>query len=317
MARLDKEKDIAHSEESLSEPGQSKNLKIPDGKTPVYILSPDYADGYVHWLSLPDGSRLRVVCGGGLEGKGFAPTECALCKKTVETYRAAKNSTDKKEAMILKEQGNQMRAKYSAEFIAAKGEILWEKDKSTGKKTPVPDFDEAEVGILNLSQKQYRDLIGLRGSQKYPFIKTGGDLLNRVIILDKGKHEDTPGSSGGFSTVIFIPSKRTSDAPVEFDTKEFDTKADFEIDEDQIKSAVDLLEGEYEEVELEDEDEDEAPKSKKPMKSSSKKQSKKEEENADEANDFEEEFSGEDDFEDDDPEEDFKKQQAKKKKGKK
>src|SRR4030042_350804 len=94
--KLDKEKDIAHSEESLSEPGQSKNLKIPDGKTPVYILSPDYADGYVHWLSLPDGSALRVLSGGGLEGKGFAPPECALCKKTVATSTAAAHPSDKK-----------------------------------------------------------------------------------------------------------------------------------------------------------------------------------------------------------------------------
>ena len=54
-------------------------LKVKTGKTPLFFLSLDYTEGFVHWVTLPNGSREKVVCAGGPEAKGRAPDKCPLC----------------------------------------------------------------------------------------------------------------------------------------------------------------------------------------------------------------------------------------------
>lgn len=240
MARsLENEDDVQAAHDSFEDQNTSKVMKIPEGRTPVYFLSPSYEDGYVHWVTLPEGGRKRLVCAGGLEGKGWATEECPICGIVAKLYRQAKEienehgKTDEVEQ--LRKRASGMRAKYEAHFLVAKGEMI--KEKRDGKKVLVPDFDEAEVGILSMTRQQYESFTALRSSDAYPFMKGSADLVNRVIVLDKAKRGDS-----AFATTEFIPAKSKSDAPdVEYDEEEFDLEEDFAFDGEELESVAELL----------------------------------------------------------------------------
>lgn len=261
--KLTRDDDVQASNESFeNEGGGGRILKIGEGKTPVYLLSDDYADGYVHWTTLPDGGRKRLVCLGGLEGKGWAPDNCPLCQMTASIYKkakAAEGQGNKDLAETIRRRASGMRAKYEAHFLAVKGEMV--KEKRGDKKVFVPDFEEGTVGLLSMTKQQFEQFTGLRSNPEYPFMKGSQDLVNRVFVLDKAKRE---GSS--FATTLFIPSKHVSDAPdVEYEAAEFeDMEADFETDADAMDSAVELLAA----VEDEDFTSDEDDSDRKPSKSS-------------------------------------------------
>lgn len=242
---LTNEQDVQATKKSFS--GDSKILKFDENsKTPIYILSSDYEEGFVHWIDTPDNRRMRVVCGGGVDGKGFDPDNCRICNYLVEGYREARGleGEDKKSADTLRKSLNRMRANYCAELLAVKGELLKIKDKVTGKKTLSADFDDYEVGILALTETQFNALIGLKDSDAYPYIKTYADLVNRVIILDK-RRRDQSGKDAKYATVEFQPLKAKSDPPdVEFDADDFDRCEDFVVDEERIEKAFALLSGE-------------------------------------------------------------------------
>lgn len=243
--KLTDEQDVQATKKSFSH--DSKILKFDENsKTPIYILSIDYEEGFVHWVETLDGRRMRVVCGGGVEGKGFDPANCKICNHLVEGYREARalEGEDKQEADKMRKKLNQMRANYSAELLAAKGELLKVKDAKTGKKTLSADFDEYEVGVLALTETQFNALTGLKDSEQYPHVKTYGDLVNRVIIVDKRKR-DKGGKGAMYATIEFQPLKAKSDPPdVEYDPDDFDLSEDFVLDEERIEQAFALLSGE-------------------------------------------------------------------------
>jgi len=262
--KLTNEQDVQSTRKSFE--ANSKILKFDENtKTPVYILDDSYEEGFVHWVNLPGGKSVRVVCGGGMDGKGFDPTNCKICNHMVEGYREARNleAEDAKAADAMRKELNKCRANYSAEFLAVKGELLTVKDPVTKKKTLSADFDEYEVGILALTEAQFNGFVGLINNENYPFMKSNADLLNRVIILDKRKRAKN-GKEAKYASVEFVPLKNKFDSPeIEFDKEEFDTKKDFEIDEEKIEKAFAYLNGgdEYEEAEeaddeIEYEDED-------------------------------------------------------------
>jgi len=235
--KLTNDDDVQQSNESFENEG-GRILKIPEGKTPVYLLSDDYADGYVHWVNLPDGTRTHLICAGGLEGKGWAVDSCPVCGRVASLYKMAKaiEGKDKERADVIRKRAGSMRAKYEAHFLAAKGEMV--KEKRGDKKVSVPDFEEGVVGILSMTKQQFESFTGLRSDPNYPFMKGPADLVNRVFVLDKEKRE---GST--FATTIFHPSKNQSDAPdVEYEADDFDDlEADFEIDTDALADAAELL----------------------------------------------------------------------------
>lgn len=243
--KLTNEQDVQATKKSFSH--DSKILKFDENsKTPIYILSIEYDEGYVHWIETLDGRRIRVVCGGGIEGKGFDPANCKICNYLVEGYRDARalEGDDKQEADKMRKKLNQMRAKYSAELLAVKGELLKVKDRTTGKKTLSADFDDYEVGILALTESQFNELTGLKDSEAYPHVKTYADLVNRVIIVDKRKR-DKGGKGARYATIEFQPLKAKSDPPdVEYDADDFNLSEDFILDAERIEKAFALLSGE-------------------------------------------------------------------------
>jgi hypothetical protein len=226
---------------SANQEGGGKNLKIPEGKTPIHILSEDYADGYIHWAKLPDGSLKRLACLGGLEGHGWVPDTCPLCGVVAQLYKQAK-SLEKEEGETaevkkLRKKAFDLRAKYEAHFLAAVGELVREKDAKTGNKIFVPEFDQGKVGILSMTRQQYENFTALRNSESFEFMKGPEDLINRVIILDKAKRDGS-----AFATIEFIPSKRQSESPkIEYEADDFDLEEDFELDEDTCNEVVELI----------------------------------------------------------------------------
>lgn len=237
---LTKQEDVdasLESQESIS----TGNLKIPEGKTPVYFLTSGYEDGFTHWIDLPEG-RMRVVCAGGPKGRGYAPDDCKICAYCSAMYAKAKkiaSDGDVDKAEKIKKLGNGAHARYEAQFIVAKGEMV--KVKVDGEKKEVADFDDAEVGILQFTENQYKSFIGL--VDKEGSVKTTADLFNRAILLDKAKREHK-GKKAQFPTIEFKASRTQSDPPaVEWKPEDFPIADNFKVDMEQIEKAAAVLMG--------------------------------------------------------------------------
>lgn len=265
-------RDLERSEDIDAAVGSFKGggsyITLEDGETPIVILSAKYSDGYAHWVNLPDGANIRVICAGGLDGGGFAPDVCELCKVAANRYKKAKDlvRAGKEEAATeMKDSGNKIRSRYFANFVVAKGAFILAKVK--GEKKKVPDFDDKEVGIYNMSQSQYKLLVGLRGSEEYDFITEGSDLVNRVLKFTKARK-----GTSKYSQVIHIQPGR-KEIKLNIDDEEIDTlveeaEANAEVDEVAVARAVKALKKSRDDVEEDfqeyekDEDEDEKPKKK-------------------------------------------------------
>jgi hypothetical protein len=246
--------------------GGGNYVALEDGETPLVILSAKYSDGYAHWVNLPDGANIRVICAGGLEGGGFAPDVCELCKVAASRYKKAKDlaRAGKEDAATeMKDNGNKIRSRYFANFVVAKGAFILAKIK--GEKKKVPDFDDKEVGIYNMSQSQYKLLVGLRGSEEYDFITEGSDLVNRVLKFTKARK-----GTSKYTQVIHIQPGR-KEIKLNIDEEEIDTlvaeaEANAEVDEEAVTKAVKALRKSRDDVEEEfqeyEEDDDEKPKKK-------------------------------------------------------
>jgi hypothetical protein len=240
---LTNEEDVQQSLADSEGSRGSSILKIPEGRTPVYILKSDYSDGYAHWVQLPEGPS-RVVCSADEDHKGWDPQNCPLCKATAKLYGLAKQAENKEgkddpQAKRLRQTANRMRAKYEAHFLAAQGELVKEK-VAPGKYVYAPDFSEAKVGVLSMTRQQYNDFTAVRSSpDKFPFMKGPEDLVNRAIVLSKAKRQGSD-----FATIEFIPAKRPMDPPeVEYEEDDFDLDADFEADPERVAKMAEMLEG--------------------------------------------------------------------------
>jgi hypothetical protein len=222
--------DVDASKEATAQTGQV--LKIESGKTPVYFLSSEYMDGFIHWVG-PKGERARVVCLGGLENKGWDPEACPICAKVKALYERARALEDagKKEAgETIRKEANDARAKYEAQFIVAKGEMVKAKTED-GTKQFMADFDDAVVGILALTRKQYDNLIKLVEGDAYDHVKTFDDLFNRAIVLDKAIR-----GNASMATIEFIPSRHQTAPPaLKWDKKDYDIEAAFAVDAEEVR----------------------------------------------------------------------------------
>src|SRR3972149_395352 len=303
MRDMRKDEDVQAAKEATAQ--SKRTLTIEQGVTPIYFLSGKFNSGFVHWVKGVD-KKMRVICGGGEEGKGRAPDECPICHIVMRTYQKAKQvekEGHEEKADKIRVQARDMSAKYEMEFVVAKGEMVYVGKNKKGKRVYKPDFDDAKVGILSLSKKQRDDLWSLAEGEKYPFIQSKNDLLTRAIKIDKAKRGDSD-----YATIDWIPAKETMKAPVKVDLKEFDISADYEIDKDELKKIAKQISGggvamskkgkkgkkkhevDYEDEELEDEEEDE--------------DDEDEEEDEDEDEDSDDDDNDDDEDDEDDVEED-------------
>ncbi len=250
--------DVKSSKEATKDTGRM--VKIDEGKTPIYILSSHYHDGFAHWVKLPSGDSVRVACGGGEEGKGYSPDVCPICQINKERWAKARDlekSGLSSKAKKLKENTNRQRGSYEMLLLVAKGEMQVVSVKG-GKRKMKVDFDAPQIGILRLTKKQRDDLWSVPGSGQFEFMDSKKDLLNRYIVFDKAKRDDQD-----FATIQFIPGSKPTAKPqykLSAEDKEaLDVKGEFEIDEDELERVAGVLLGkvvEESEVDYEEEEGD-------------------------------------------------------------
>jgi len=267
VRNLGNAQDVKSSQEAVSDQSGQSFLKIPDKRTPFYLLDLEYQDGFAHWVDLPNGRKIRVVCAGGADGGGFDPDNCEICAHVMNLYKQGKELRDDGQdvsADKLKKIANNMRGKYEAHFLAVRGER--EIVKEGGKKKVSANFDiddkdvDVEIGILGLSHSQFTKLTGLIGDDNVPHVSTGLDLGNRVIWSTKekkaGKNKDQTFTEVNWSA----DAKKTHAPELEYDaeSEELDITNDFDIDEEIIAKVYAQLIGDEaeEEVEVETDSED-------------------------------------------------------------
>lgn len=201
MAKLSNEDDRKEAESAVSSSNVGNFLKIEEGHNFIVLLDEGFEQGFLHWVHIGD-KIYRRVCKDGLENKGWNPDGCEICALTSEQYdlkKEAKSEGDKALAKEYNDRGNKLRANYSAVFRAVKIKAIIErvKNKKTGKmgKRYVPDFDEVEVGKLQLTHSQLKRLFLLveineeTGELPFNFIEDGKDLVNRPLDFIKKKED--------------------------------------------------------------------------------------------------------------------------------
>lgn len=327
---LANEQDVRESQRAGEGGGSSFRLSIPDRRTAWFLLSLNYFDGFVHYAELPDKTSRRVVCLGpqDLTG-GFAPDDCPLCAKTLLLYKrgkALRSQGANTRGNAMKHQGNDMRAKYEARFVAVRGTVV--ATRENGKKKWVADFDfdaedddeRAAVGILSLSPKQFHDLTEMVKDEQIPYLKTGKDLGNRILYTKKERSASSKGGGQDYKTVKWSADPQQSEAPelpedIDLDSIKAALEDSFTKDEEAMEKIQVLLgigddevEEEEEEPDVADADEpddsffeDDEEEEEKPKKKSKKRK-------------VIEEDSDEEDEEDEDDEEEDKPQRSSKKK---
>lgn len=258
MKSLSNQQDVESTKQAM-EKAPSFFLNIPDTKTPWYLVGLDYADGYVHWYET-GGGRRRVVCAGGLEGKGFATDTCPICAHVLELYQESKRLTeegDASRAKALKDRANNLHAKPEVQFKAYRGQRTLLKTR-TGKEW-VADFDASDtdstagVGIISMSESQFDGLTGLIKGESTPFIENGDDLGKRVLWTNKERRK---GKTSSYSAVVWSADAEETPAPTELEIPkelaEMDLSENFKIDSEEIEKVYTLISGQTVETPADD-----------------------------------------------------------------
>ncbi len=262
MSKISSSDDRKHTRDSKSG-GGGNIISLDEGHNFIILLSEEYEEGYVHWIEIA-GKKNKRTCAAGLEAQGWDPEECELCALALELFdmkKAANLEGDKLLAKDYNEKGNNIRSGYSAVFQAIKFKSVIERirDKKSGKskKKSLPDYEEYDVGKLNLTHAQVTKLFDLIEDDD-PLISDGEDLICRVLDFVKKKEGDNIYAS----VKEILPSKKKKKfnlSKIEFEEEDApDISDEFEEAEDLDKIA-DLyraeMEGdeeeEYEEEELE------------------------------------------------------------------
>ena len=258
MRSLYNEEDVERTIDEGDNRSGVRRISLDKGDNAIWILSPKQANGFKHWVNTGEGRR-PVVCAGGPEGEGWAPDECMLCDFIKSQFAAAREASNAREAEGIKTFAKGLKANASISMIAAKGEIriMRRRNKKTKKfrdiAVPVFDTEALTVGVLQMSNAQYKNFIGLVKDDEYPFIKKLRNLTDRPIIFDKRKRGDDR-----METVRCRPGTKVAmDLPdeIEWDEEDFDLEADYEIDVDRIEEVVAELTGDTDDDDTEDEDE--------------------------------------------------------------
>lgn len=258
--------DIQSTSTAMESGGQNLFLKIPDAKTPWFLLGIEYADFCLHWYEGPQGRR-SVVCAGGIDGKGFSPDKCPICEHVLGLYQEGKRlrerGGDGDQALgdKLKNRANDLRGKATVILKAIRGQYVLIKD-SKGRKTQEADFELAsddsdsnvDVGFLSLSEAQWSGLTALIKGEHTEFIANGVDLCKRILFTRKEKRK---GRTTKYTAVVWGAEADEIEAPDIEIPKEVDEKDldDFAVvDTAELDKVVAFLSGQGSEV-LDDDEE--------------------------------------------------------------
>ena len=212
--------DVKKTTDSMEQSGSNLYLPIPDAKTPWYLLGLEYIDFFSHWYDGPTGVR-SVVCAGGSDGGGFDTENCGICAYALELYQEAKRLRDEGNTALadkLKDKANRIRGKGSVVLKVIRGQYILVRDEKTGKKRREADFqlnseDEdssVEVGLLSLSEAQWKGLKGLVNGENTPFITSGDDLGKRVLYTKKERRK---GNKSKYTAVVWGAEEEETEMP--------------------------------------------------------------------------------------------------------
>lgn len=259
MKSLSREEDVQSTKKAM-EQAPSWFIGIPDKRTPWYFINLDYVDGYVHWYD-SGGLARRVVCAGGLEGKGFATEECQICAYVLELYQEAKRlkeEGDDGKSKQLKDRANKLHGKAEVQFKAIRGQRTLFKTK-TGKEW-IADWDMEEddstagIGIISLSEAQFDGLTAMIKGEDTEFVQDGDGLGKRVLWTKKERRKGRTG--GKYSAVVWDADEEESEMPdVELDQEllDMDLSENYIIDEEEVEKVYTLISGQEVEEPAEDE----------------------------------------------------------------
>ena len=298
MAKLSSKEDRQFTKDAVTSSNLGNILKLDEGHNFVVLLDEGYEENFVHWVHIGE-KKYRRVCRGGLKAHGWAPVDdspkkisaceiCALAAEQFEVKKDAKEAGDTALAEEYNKRGNNLRAGYVAVFQAIKFKVIMERiqdKKGKPRKRYVPDYDEMEVGKLNLTYAQAKKLLGLlredeeTGELPFGFIQDATDLVNRPLDFIKKKEEKKL-----YAEVQEVkPSKKLIELEInDGDVPDISGEFDFIDDLDKL---ADLYRGEIESTEEEDFEEQELEK-KESKKSKSGKSGKKKKTKTEDEDDF-------------------------------
>ena len=264
MAKFSNEKDVDESLEMGKRGEGGDYIKLTEGSNFIIILDDEYEQGYSHWVTT-DAKTFKRTCKADSGDKGWDPEGCELCALALEMYenkKAAKLEGDATLANDYNDRGNKIRSNFSASMRAIKGKAVIERVVVKGKggatkkvKKIVPDFEEYEVGLLNLTYSQIQKLFALKDDDGFPQIEEHTDLIGRAINFKKEK----VGNKTYAEVTEIIPAKKPFDIEtLEIDEESLSDPADEYPEAEDMEAVVELymeeLEGndeeEYEEEEM-------------------------------------------------------------------
>lgn len=214
-------------------------VKIKPGENPMFILSGAFSVGFCHWVTMPDGTRRKVGAivnydGSTASHRGWSPDVdplTRLASKYYEKGRELKENGDEELGKVWKQKGDEIRPKKEYHFVVAMGEMVKVKDRKGGKIETLPDFDNAVVGVLILSDTQFENLMAVCEGQ-FDYMTSKKDLLKHIILVKKGEKNETP---------TFTPVRAESEPPVDIDPEDYDLDSDFEVDEETLNEIAQAL----------------------------------------------------------------------------
>jgi len=196
MAKFSSEED-RKAVVDAGEGGLGNILSLVEGHNFIIILDDEFLHGFIHWVNIGD-KTYRRPCRSGLEGGGWAPDVCELCSLSSEFFdlrKEAKEEDDKVLADEYNTRGKNLRANYCATFKAVKCKALMERKKlKDGRyaKVWVPDFENMEVGKINLTHAQmmkFKSIFELdpeTGEKPYKWL-SDDEIINRPYDFIKKK----------------------------------------------------------------------------------------------------------------------------------
>jgi len=236
--------------------GLGNILSLVEGHNFIIILDDDFLHGFIHWVLIGD-KNYRRPCRAELKGGGWAPDVCEICSLSSEMFdlrKEAKEEDDKTLADEYNERGKHLRANYCATFKAIKCKAVIERKKTRdGKyvKVPIPDFENMEVGKINLTHAQmtkFKEIFEPNpdtGEKKYGWLDSD-DIINRPFDFVKVKKPKKI-----YAEIDrVVPDKDTYD--LEFDEDQVpDISGDFDFIDD-LEKIVALYRAEMEGAEEEE-----------------------------------------------------------------
>ena len=187
---------------------------------------------------------------------------CKIVLANNKRISALEASHETRKATALKEINRRIRRKYEMRALVAKGEFTHAGKDRDGEDKFVVSYENDEVGILPLSQKQKEDFLSLLNQKtKYPYMNKPEDLFNRTIVFLK-KKKTNPDTGDEYFVYEIIPGKKPHPRPkVTVEKGKFKISEAFEPDEEALaKMAKSILSGggkKKHEVEYENDDEEE------------------------------------------------------------